>query len=222
MNTCYPLPIQSALHQLPKLIASLRYARPGCIRAMRPERAASLEKLLAAMLQACQLQFDGAVCALHGQWARPKTLQELADAAGLTFRSAKRALADLRAIELIKSKQIKRQGASGMLEVSPAMRLFTRKFWELVGLWKEFQRYVEWAKQHAKHKFLLPWKKISTKAKSTFSKAGSLLNGLLGRKSGKPPAPPPPAAPPGETPEARRVQENCERILAMLRDKNHG
>lgn len=198
-----PLPLTEAINNISSLVDSLKYARAACIRAMRPERRQAIKKLLTAMLQSCSLQHNGAICAVNENWARPKTIQELAHQAGLSLVTAKRAMHDLYALELVASKQIKRKGQSGKLEVSPAMRFFTRKFWEKVGLLDMWEKSVSWAKVHANKKFILPFRQIVVKARQVTQKAGNVIKTVMGKLEN-------PAQP-------NKIQEKCSWIMQMLK-----
>ena len=181
-SAAIPLPLQKAIDQLPDFIESIRTTRPGLIRAMRRERRDSMTKLLRAMLLSCSLQHDGAICRIHEKWAKPKTVEELAEQAGISYSQAARCLADLRAREYITSKQIKRKNKiNGQIEVSPGLRFFTPKFWKELGLWELFQKSMAWAKKHCKRMFRLPFKVIqqSLKPEKTFKKAGEVVGNLL-------------------------------------------
>lgn len=200
-----PLPIQSAINKIQDFVERLKYSREACIRAMRPERKECLVRLLTAMLRSCSLQHSGAICALNGVWVRPKTVQELAEQAEISFAQATRALADLRKLGYVESKQIKRKsGATGQLEVSPGLRCFTMKFWQELGLLDLWQKSVVWAKKHCQRKFLLPFKQVTTKIKTTFVAASKIVKSALGQISGE---------------QANRVKRNCDRIRAMLSRK---
>ena len=126
--------LQKASYRLPAFIKSIRTTRPGLIRAMRPERQNSMIRLLRAMLQSCSLQHDGAICQIYEKWAKPKTIEELADQAGISYSQATRCMAELRAREYITSKQIKwKSGINGQVEVNLSLRFFTSKFWQDLG-----------------------------------------------------------------------------------------
>ena len=126
--------LQKASYRLPAFIKSIRTTRPGLIRAMRPERQNSMIRLLRVMLQSCSLQHDGAICQIHEKWAKPKTIEELAEQAKISFFQAKRCLADLRTREYVTSKQVQwKSGINGQVEVSLSLRFFTSKFWQDLG-----------------------------------------------------------------------------------------
>ena len=179
-----PLPLQQAIDSLPDFIQSIRTTRPGLIRAMRQERQDSMTKFLRAMLLSCSLQHDGAICRIHDEWVKPKTIEELAEQAEISFFQAKRCLADLRAGEYITSKQIKRKNKiNGQVEVSPGLRFFTQKFWEELGLWELFQKSMAWAKKYCKRLFIMPFKAIQNlKPEKTFKQAGEVVGKILQTK----------------------------------------
>lgn len=248
MISSLPLLLQKALESVSALVESLSHARPDCIRAMRPERKKSLEKLLICMLRSCSLQHDGTLVAVNGPYARPKTVREYAVQCGLTVDNVKNCLADLRALNYLAGKQIKRKNpVSGQLEVTPGLRQFTEKFWRDLGLWDLFQEQVAWAKKHATKKLLLPFRAVKAKLQDTAKSAGQVVKQVMDKlkkaasapppplpdpqiplisASSPPPraAPPPRGAPPAPASETagERVQRNCASILAMLRARKEG
>lgn len=205
MTSTLPLPLQLATDLLPDFITSLLHARPACERAMRPERQDCLLKLLTAMLRSCSLQHGGAICAINGQWVRPRTIAELADQAGISFSQAKRGMADLHKMGFWDGTQIKRKNAAtGQLEVSPGLRVLTPKFWKALGLWDMFQKSVKWAKKHCRRKFQMPFRAVKVAAKQlkpVFTAAAAVVTSALGKISGE---------------EAARVKNYCAAIRAML------
>lgn len=161
LTSALPLPLQKAIDLVPWLVASLTKSRPGLIRTMRPERQDSLKKILTTLLLSCSLQHDGAICYVNDKWAKPKTLKEIAEEAGVSYPCAKRCLAFLKQVKLIKSKQVKRKNKiNGQVEVSPGLRYFTPEFWQKLDLWKLFQQSVAWAKRHCRRFFFLPFKAV--------------------------------------------------------------
>ena len=174
-----PLPLQKAIDFLPIFIECLVRARRGLIRCMRVERREAMVKFLKVILLSTSLQHDGAVVYLNDRWAKPKTLQELAEEAGLSYAQAKRCLALLKELEFITSKQIKRKNKlTGQLEVSPALRCLTRKFWQKIGLWDLYKQSVAWAKKHVKRALYIPFKAL-TFIEKTAKTAGNIVNDLL-------------------------------------------
>lgn len=146
---------------------------------MRPERKEALVKFLTAILLSTSLQHDGAVVYLNDRWAKPKTLKELAEEAGISYAQAKRCLALLKEFDFITSKQIKRKNKiTGQLEVSPALRCLTRKFWQKIGLWDLYKASVAWAKKHATRALYMPFKAV-TFIEKTAQKAGNIAHSLL-------------------------------------------
>lgn len=241
-TSALPLLLQKAIDGLSSLLDSLDYARPDCIRAMRPERKKSLVKLLTYMLRSCSLQNGGTLIAVNGPYARPKTVKEYAVQSGLSVANVKRCLADLRALDYLSGKQIKRKNpVSGQLEVTPGLRQFTQKFWKDLGLWDLFREQVAWAKQHATKKLLLPFRAVKSKIQDIAKSAGQVVKQVMGSikkaASAPPPAPqiplipaspapPPRAAPPpavalGRESANERVKRNCTLILAMLRERKN-
>lgn len=201
LTSSLPLPLQKAIDQLPDFIKSIRKTRPGLIRAMRPERQDSMTRLLTAMLLSCSLQHDGAICHINDKWAKPKTVEELAEQAKISFSNAKRCLSDLKKMGYITSRQIKRKNRiSGQIEVSPGLRFFTSKFWMELRLWDLFRQSMEWAKKHCKRKFLMPFKGIKTKVGNTMKQAGEIAGEVLKTLSA----------------DSQRTKFWCNKIITML------
>lgn len=174
-----PLPLQKAINFLPCFIIAIAKARPGLIRAMRSDRQECMIKFLTALLLSTSLQHDGAICYINESWVKPKTLQELAESARISYSQAKRCLALLVQLGFITSKQIKRKNRiSGKFEVSPAMRYLTQKFWQAVGLLDLFRQSVAWAKKHCKRIFLMPFKAVKL-AEKTAHQAGSVVGEVM-------------------------------------------
>lgn len=172
-SSAIPLPLQKAIDFLPIFIEMLAKARRGLIRSMRSERKEAMVKFLTVILLSTSLQHDGAVVYLNERWAKPKTLQELADEAGISYSQAKRCLALLKELEFITSKQIKRKNKrTGQLEVSPALRCLTRKFWQKIGLWDLYKQSVAWAKKHIKRFIYIPFKAIKMAEKAAKQASG--------------------------------------------------
>lgn len=201
-SSAIPLPLQKAIDFLPIFIEMLAKARRGLIRSMRAERKAAMLKFLTVILLSTSLQHDGAICYITDKTAKPKTLEELANEAGISFDQAKRCLALLKELEYITSKQIKRKNKiNGQLEVSPGLRFLTKKFWQAVGLWDLFKKSMEWAKKHCKRMLLMPFKGIVQKAKKNFVVAGEVVGSVLKVM----------------TPEQERTKFWCNKILTNLR-----
>lgn len=239
-----PLLLQKANEVLSSFVDGLSHARPDCVRAMRPERKNSLVKLLSCMIRSCSLQHNGTLVAVNGPYARPKTIREYAAQTGLTVVNIKRCLADLRALDYLTGKQIKRKNPiSGQLEVTPGLRQFTQRFWKDLGLLDLFSEQVAWAKKRARKKLFLPFRTVKAKLKDTAKAAGQVVKQVMGKlekaASGPPPvpqkpqfslipaspAPPPrPAPPPPAAGEdaGEKVKRNVASILAMLRGKKEG
>lgn len=174
-----PLPLQKAINSLPFFVSSIAKARPGLIRSMRSERQAAMIKFLTALLLSTSLQHDGAVCYVSEKWAKPKTLEELAEDSGISYASAKRCMALLTQLDYLTSKQIRRKNkVNGQLEVSPGLRFLTRKFWQSVGLWELYKQSVAWAKKHIRHCFYLPFKAVK-QAENTVKQVGSIMDDVL-------------------------------------------
>lgn len=178
-TSAIPLPLEKAVVFIPNFVASITKSRPGLVRAMRSDRQECLCKFLKIILLSTSLQHDGAVIYLNERWAKPKTLKEIAEEAGISYAQAKRCLALLKQLGYITSKQIKRKNkVSGQLEVSPALRVLTLKFWQAVGLLDLYKASVAWAKKHVKRAFYMPFKAVKM-AENTIKKVGGLAGDVL-------------------------------------------
>lgn len=139
----------------------------GRIRSMRTERVGSIQRLLTVMLRAACLQHDGSPCQVtkteKGKEARPLTVPELAQRAGLGIRNAERCLRDLRDAGLLgRTPQIRRKNGLGMLGVAPVLRIFTAAFWRALGLWSLFVDSVRYAAEQAPIRMRIPLTWIGT------------------------------------------------------------
>lgn len=178
-TSAIPLPLHKAILLIPLFIASITKSRPGLIRSMRSDRQICLGKFLKALLLSTSLQHDGAIIYITKRWAKPKTLQELAEESGISYAQAKRCLAFLKQLGYITSRQIKRKNkVNGQLEVSPALRCLTRNFWVAVGLWDLFQASVAWAKKRVTRFLFMPFKTIKT-PKNSIKNVGGLVGNVL-------------------------------------------
>ena len=178
-TSALPLPIQRGIDLIPFFIALITKSRPGLVRSMRSDRQECLGKFLKIILLSTSLQHDGAVIYLTDRWAKPKTLAEIAEEAGISYAQAKRCLAFLKQLGYITSKQIKRKNKiNGQLEVSPALRCLTRKFWQAVGLWELFKTSIAWAKRHAKRALYMPFKAVKM-AENAIKQIGGLAGNVL-------------------------------------------
>ena len=179
LASALPLPIHKAIEFIPLFIATILKCRPGSIRSMRSDRQECLAKFLKILLLSTSLQHDGAIVYLNDRWAKPKTLQEMAEEAGISYAQAKRCLALLKQLGYISSKQIKRKNKiTGQLEVSPALRFLTCKFWQACKLWDLFKQSMAWAKKHIRRYLFMPFKAISlngTPVKPISGMMGTLL-----------------------------------------------
>lgn len=199
-----PFLLQNALLLVPAFLNSIRRSRPGLIRAMRQERYESLLILLPVLLMSVSLQHMGAICRINGAWVRPLTVDEMVELTGLSKACVNRCLAFLRECGFIYGSQIKRKNpATGRFEVSPGLRFFTQKFWDALGLKRKFESSIEWAKNHCKRKFLMPFKGITLKVKSTFSSAKDTLQTVLKNLD----------------PTAQKIVTNCNKIREMVRQQ---
>lgn len=174
-----PFLLQTSLELVPSFIKSIRKARPGCVRAMRPERQESFAKFLPVLLLGVSLQHDGAICIINGSTVRPMTVEDMARKAGLNTANIERMLADLKDMGYLASEQIKRKNkATGQLEVSPGLRFFTAKFWEDLGLKSLFEKSILWAKKHCKRYFTMPFKVVEL-AEKKVKQIGGFVGSLL-------------------------------------------
>lgn len=166
MVTKFPQIIKQALAKLDNLISSefFRRGRSKGWKAMKYDHAENLKALLVAMLYSCCMQFDGSLCRVSGNTARPLTVPEMAQFSKLKQRTAERCLADLKDLGLIQSeKQFKRFLPTG-LKVAAVWRVFTKLFWEKLGLWSLFVESVKYAQEHSKLNLKLPLKAVTDNA----------------------------------------------------------
>ena len=174
-----PFLLQTSLELVPQFVHSIRKARPGCVRAMRPERQESFTKFLPVLLLGVSLQHDGAICIINGSTVRPMTVEDMARKAGLNTANIERMLADLKDMGYIVSDQIKRKNrVNGQLEVSPGLRFFTAKFWEDLGLKSLFEKSVLWAKKHCKRYLTMPFKIVKLAEKKAKQIGGFMVEVL--------------------------------------------
>lgn len=116
-----------------------------------------------SMLQGCCLQFDGKFCMVKNGLARPMTVPEMARFTEINQRCVERIIHDAKDLGLIQSeKQFKRLFPNG-LKVSAVLRMFTKLFWQSLGLWSLFIESVKYASQNGKLKFKNPIKTIGEK-----------------------------------------------------------
>lgn len=202
--TALPLLITTLLGLLPDFTASAKFlfGRPGGSgKKMKSDHAANLRAVLMVLARGCALQYDGLICHFEDGWVRPLTIPEIAVITGLNEKTIDRCLAELEAMGLLESRQIKRRNpTTGRLEVSGGLRKFTKKFWLAVGLWRLFQKGLDWAKRHGKRKFLLPFKGISVKARAVATKVGDLVKPFLA----------------GLDPDAARIKFPSDKLLTIF------
>lgn len=165
MATNSPTILTIARQKLASLVSSpkVRYGRSRGFKAMKRNYAEKVMAVLDSMLQGCCLQFDGKFCMVKDGLARPMTVPEMARFTDINQRCVERIIYDLKDLGLIQSeKQFKRLFPNG-LKVSGVMRMFTRLFWELLGLWSLFVESVKYASEHGKLKFKNPIKLVGKK-----------------------------------------------------------
>lgn len=179
-----PILIQTALTLFVPFLDThaVKYGRSGVRqRGMRCDRKNNIMGVIAVMLRGCCLQHQGVICHFSGIFVRPMTLAEIATLAQICPKTVTRCIADLVDLGLIECTQIKRKNPkTGMLEVSIGIRKFTKKFWKAIGLWDFFKKSCAWAKEHGKHRIVIPFKKISLKFKESFSSSSILVKDVFG------------------------------------------
>lgn len=146
-----PRIITFARAKLSQLVSSvfLLHARTKGLKAMRNDYAQKFLIVLDVMLQGCCLEFDGQLCRVQGNLARPLTVPEIATLSNINQRTLERILHDLKDMKLLQSeRQFKRYFPEG-LKVAAVWRVFTKLFWEKLGLWSLFVKSVKYATQHA-------------------------------------------------------------------------
>lgn len=158
MATNSPKILLLARQKLYQLVYSpkVSYGRSRGIKAMKKSYAEKFLTVLDSMLQACSLEFDGKFCIVKDGLARPMTVPEMARFTKINQRCVERIIHDAKDLGLIKSeKQFIRMFPEG-LKVSAVLRMFTKLFWQLLGLWSLFVESVKYASEHAKLKFKNP------------------------------------------------------------------
>lgn len=151
--------------------AYVKFGRSCGLKAMKKDYAEKLITLLDIMLQACTMQFDGRLCRVSGDLARPLTVPEMATFTEFNQRSVERMIHDLKDLKLIQSeKQFKRMFPEG-LKVAAVWRLFTRLFWEKLGLWSLFVESVKYAAHNGKLQPKNPIRRVGKKKSATAAEA---------------------------------------------------
>lgn len=141
----------------------VRYGRSRGIKAMKRSYAEKFLTVLDAMLQGCCLQFEGNFCVVKDGTARPMTVPEMAKFTEINQRCVERIIHDAKDLGLIQSeKQFIRMFPEG-LKVSAVLRMFTKLFWQSLGLWSLFVESVKYAAQNGKLKFKNPIKTVGDK-----------------------------------------------------------
>lgn len=161
----FPRIIQLAIARIDNLISSafFRRGRSKGYKAMKSDRAENMKALFIVQLQACCLEFQGGLCRVSGNLARPLTVPEMASLSKKNQRTIERCLADAKDLGLIHSeKQFIRKFPNG-LHVAAVWRVFTQLFWEKLGLWGLFVESVKYAAQHARLKLKHPLKNVGKK-----------------------------------------------------------
>lgn len=154
-----------ARQKLSQLVNSptVRYGRSRGLKAMKKSYAEKFIAVLDSMLQGCCLQFEGKFCMVKDGLARPMTVPEMARFTDIGQRCVERIIHDAKDLGLIQSeKQFKRMFPNG-LKVSGVIRMFTKLFWESLGLWSLFVESVRYASEHGKLKLKNPIKLVGKK-----------------------------------------------------------
>lgn len=165
MAVNFPKIIAEALSRLDNLVSSafFRRGRSRGYKAMKSDRAENIKALLVVLLKACCMEFQGGLCRVSGNLARPLTVPEMAEFSKKNQRTIERCLADLKDLGLIHSeKQFRRMFPSG-LKVAAVWRVLTQLFWEKLGLWSLFVESVKYAAGHARLKLKHPLKTVGKK-----------------------------------------------------------
>ena len=166
-----PKIITLACQKLPDLVYSsfFRYGRSEGIKAMKCDYAEKFLILLESLLWACVMQFDGKLCRVSGNVGRPYTVREMALFTHINQRTIERMLHDLRDLKLIQSdKQFIRMFPEG-LKVAAVWRVFTRQFWEKLGLWSLFVESVKYAARNGKLRLKNPLRWAGKKKSASVS-----------------------------------------------------
>lgn len=202
-----PIVLQEALSFLETFLLSnaVKFGRSGeRHRAMRSDRRKNILAVAVVLLRGCCLQHDGVICHFSGLWVRPLSIPEIATLAQVCPKTVSRCIADLVDLGLLKSKQIKRKNyRTGEIEVSIGIRHFTEKFWKALGLLDDYKKAVAWAKENAKRFFVMPFKGVREKIKSTVMAAKNIVGQVMENLNS----------------DQRRVSEKSNWILNMLRQK---
>ena len=160
-----PKLLSIARQKLSQLVHSpaVRYGRSRGLKAMKKPYAIKVMTVLDSMLQGCCLQFEGKFCMVKDGLARPMTVPEMARFTDIGQRCVERIIHDLKDLGLIQSeKQFKRLFPEG-LKVSGVIRMFTKLFWESLGLWSLFVESVRYASENGKLKLKNPIKMVGKK-----------------------------------------------------------
>lgn len=168
-----PRIITLAITRLPQLIYSnaFRRGRTRGVKAMKKDYAEKFIILMKSMLMACVMQFDGKLCRVSGDLARPYTVPEMAQFTDMNQRTIERMIHDLKDLKLIQSeKQFKRMFPDG-LKVAAVWRFFTRLFWEKLGLWSLFVESVKYAAHNGKLQPKNPIKRVRKKKPPAIAEA---------------------------------------------------
>lgn len=161
----FPRLIQLAIARVDLLISSsfFRRGRSKGLKAMRSDHAENCKVMFVAMLQGCCLEFDGALCRVSNGTARPLTIPEISQFSKKNQRTIERCQATAKDLGLLHSeKQFKCSSPDG-LKVAAVWRVFTRLFWEKLGLWSLYVESVKHAAANAKLKLRNPVKLVGKK-----------------------------------------------------------
>lgn len=162
-----PKIILEAIARVDTLISSafFRRGRTKGYKAMKSDHAENIKALLITLLKACCMEFEGGLCRVSGDLARPLTVPEMAKFSEKNQRTVERCLADLKDLGLVHSqKQFMRRFPEG-LKVAAVWRVLTQLFWEKLGLWDLLVESVKYAAAHAHLRLKYPLKLVGKRKK---------------------------------------------------------
>ena len=145
---------------------SFRHGRRDHVRAMKSDFAERVIVVLNTLLLSCCLEFEGGFCRVSDNTARPLTVRETATLSDVHQRAVERIFQLLREYGLINSeKQLKHPFMNGY-KVAAVWRVFTKKFWEALGLWGLFVESVKYASKNRHLNLKKQTKIVGKKGKS--------------------------------------------------------
>ena len=145
---------------------SFRHGRRDHVRAMKSDFAERVIAVVSTLLLSCCLEFEGGFCRVSGDTARPLTVRETATLSDVHQRAVERIFQVLREYGLMNSeKQLKQPFMNGY-KVAVVWRVFTKKFWEALGLWGLFVESVKYASKNRHLNLKRQTKIVGKKGKS--------------------------------------------------------